>query len=361
MRKTRRKSSVRVNAVLAGDVGGTNSRFAMIEVESKKTLHEAVLPSRDYPSFISALRHFLSEAPAAPRIRAASFGIAGPAIDGRVNATNLPWRIDARVVARNLDLPNVTLFNDLVAVGLGAIASRKLFVVHLGRPKRGPKREVGNLGVIAAGTGLGEAAFVWDGTKHVPCASEGAHVDFAPRTPVESDLLAKLRSDYGHVSYERVVAASAIAMIYDFFVCDQHVAESNENAARVASSSDRNAAVVELALAGSSEAAMRAVDLWASIYGAEAGNLALKCFATGGIYVCGGVSAYLASVLAFGLPARRQAKSEPALSPFVEAFVDKGRMRSVLEKIPVVVVTESKVGLLGAAAHAKAVARAARR
>ena len=354
MRKVRRKGSVRANranrvsAVLAGDVGGTNARFAMVEVESKKILHEAVLPSRDHPSFNSALQHFLSEAPAAPRIRAASFGIAGPVVGGRVNTTNLPWRIDARVVARNLDLPNVTLINDLVAVGLGAMVAKKLFVVHLGRPKHAS----GNLGVISAGTGLGEAAFVWDGAKHVPCASEGSHVDFAPRTPVECDLLTKLAANDGHVSYERVASASTMAMLYDFFVHDQHVEESNENAARVASAHDKNAAVVELAILGSSEAAMRAIDLWASVYGAEAGNLALKCLATGGIYVCGSTSAHLANVLAHGLPARRQAKAAVASSPFIEAFLDKGRMRSLLEKIPVAVVIGSKVGLLGAAAHA---------
>jgi glucokinase len=319
-----------------------------VDIDTKKILHKAVLSSRAHPSFESALLHFLDEAPPAPRIRAASFGIAGPVVDQRAKITNLSWTIDARAVARSLDLPNVTLINDLVAVGLGAMAAgpRKLSVVHLGRPKR----QGGNIGAIAAGTGLGEAAFIWDGTTHLPCATEGAHVDFAPRTSIENDLRDKLAIEFGHVSYERVTAGAAFGMLYDFFVRDRRVVESKDNMSRVAMAEDPNAAVVELALGGSSEAAMCAIDLWASVYGAETGNLALKCLATSGIYVCGGVSAYLAKVLAEGLPARRRKTGTP--SPFVEAFLDKGRMRSLLEKVPVAVVTEPLSGLVGAAAHA---------
>ncbi|MCL2726226.1 MAG: glucokinase [Polyangiaceae bacterium] len=342
----RKAPRARVDAVLAGDVGGTRARFALVEVKSKKILHEAVLSSQEHPSFDSALRRFLSEAPRGPRIRAASFGIAGPIVHQRVRTTNLPWRIDARAVARDLNLPNVTLLNDLVAVGLGAMATHKLSVIHRGRPKR----TGANLAAIAAGTGLGEAAFVWDGSKHVPCATEGSHVDFAPRTPIEGELRDKLAIEFGHVSYERVASGSTINAIYNLF--DQRIGESKDNAARVATASDPNVAVVELALEGSSEAAMCAIDLWASVYGAEAGNLALKCLATGGVYVCGGVSARLAKVLAAGLPSRRRAGGQRAPSPFVEAFLDKGRMRPLLENIPVAVVTEPLAGLRGAAVHA---------
>src|SRR5262249_29207717 len=145
---------------------------------------------------------------------AASFGIAGPVVDQRVKTTNLPWVIDARTVARTFRIPAVTLLNDLVAAGLGAMGSppSKLAVIHKGRPKT----TGGNLAVIAAGTGLGQASFVWDGSAHVACATEGAHVDFAPRSGIEDELLAFLRVEYGHVSYERVASGSTIAKVYEF-------------------------------------------------------------------------------------------------------------------------------------------------
>jgi glucokinase len=308
-----------------------------------------VLGSREHDRFESAVGKFLAGARKVTKkatIAAATFGIAGPVVDGRVKTTNLPWVVDASAVAKELDIPKVTLLNDLVAVGLGALEApaAKLEVLHLGRPKTSGA----NVAVIAAGTGLGEAAFVWDGTRHVPLATEGAHVDFAPRTPIESELWSELVREYGHVSYERVASGSTIHVLYNFFVRSRKVAESKSNAAHVLRAPDPNVAVVELAETGKSEAAMRAVDLWAAVYGAEASNLALKTLATGGVFVCGGASARLAKVLAKGLP-QRKAKGP---SPFVEAFRDKGRMRPLVEKIPVAVLTEPLAGLLGAASHA---------
>ena len=160
------------------------------------------------------------------------------------------------------------------------------------------------------------------------------------------------RAHGGHVSYERVASGSTIATLYAFFVNDQGVAESKASAAIVASATDKNVAVVDLAEKGKSEAAMRAVELWSSVYGAEAGNLALKCLATSGVYVCGGASARLANVLEHGLPARKSKKKSGQLSPFLDAFMDKGRMRPLLEKIPIAICTEPFAGLFGAAAHA---------
>ena len=210
-------------------------------------------------------------------------------VDQRVKTTNLPWVIDAAVVAKEFRIERVTLLNDLVAVGLGAIAAgpSKLRSIHVGAPRK----TGGNLAVIAAGTGLGEASFVWDGTTHVACPTEGSHVDFAPRTPVEIDLWKLLAREYGHVSYERVASGSTIAVLYTFFVRDQRVPESEAAASYVARAKDQNVAVVDLAEKGTSEAAMRAVELWCSVYGAEAGNLALKSLSTAGLYVCGGASA----------------------------------------------------------------------
>ncbi len=348
--------------VLAGDIGGTRARFALFDAVGRKLLVQEVLPSREHATFEDALGAFLRGLRVKPRIVAATFGIAGPVVEQRVKTTNLPWVIDARVVSRELGGATVTLLNDLVAAGLGALAvpPSKLSVVHLGLPKKTD----GNLAVIAAGTGLGEAAFVWDGYKHVALPTEGSHVDFAPRTQVEAELAAKLAEKYGHVSYERIASGSTIQVVYDFFVNEQGVRESRENAKALASAGDRNVAIVDLAESGKSEAAMRAIDLWASVYGAEAGNLALKCLASAGVFVCGGASARLAKVLAEGLPARangtknRGGKRGQPSSPFVAAFLDKGRMRPLLETMPVAVVNEPFAGLIGAAAHAATVARA---
>jgi glucokinase len=348
-----------MSQILAGDIGGTRARFAVLEGTGRRVVHQEVLESKTFGTFEAALDRFLEGARAkrkieqnGEKIAAASFGIAGPVVEQRVKTTNLPWVIDADTVSRDLRVGKVTLLNDLVAVGLGALAAppAKIQVLHLGRPRKAG----GNLAVIAAGTGLGEAAFIWDGTTHVACPTEGAHVDFAARTPVEVELWAMLKREYGHVSYERVASGSTIAAVYTFFVRDQRVPESKANAAHVASAPDQNVAVVDLAESGKSEAAMRAIELWSSVYGAEAGNLALKCLATSGLYVCGGASARLANVLAHGLPARRKPKQGPGTSPFLDAFVDKGRMRPILEKIPIAVCTEPLAGLMGAAAHAAA-------
>ena len=345
--------------VLAGDIGGTRARFAVFEVGPRgpRPVHADVLESRSFKTFEAVLRAYLklcaAEVSGKLRIAAATFGIAGPVVDQRVKTTNLPWRIDARSVSKAFSIPAVTLLNDLVAVGLGAIASppSKLSVINKGRPRS----TGGNLAVIAAGTGLGEAAFIWDGQEHVACASEGSHVDFAPQDGLQDELLESLRTQYGHVSYERVASGSTISRVYEFFVREQRVKESKQVTAYVAQAEDQNVAIVDLAESGRSEAAMRTIDLWSSVYGAEAGNLALKCMATAGVFVCGGVSARLASILANGLPSRKKSGA----SPFVEAFLSKGRMRPLLEAIPVAVCLEPRAGLLGAATHAASSAMAA--
>ncbi len=341
--------------ILAGDIGGTRARFALCDAKSRRVVHEEVLESRTFTTFEKALARFLEVAKKAVKkkldIRAATFGIAGPVVNQRVKTTNLPWVIDGTAIEKSFDLGPVTLFNDLVAIGFGALASpaNKVKVLRLGRPKKAG----GNIAVIAAGTGLGEAIFVWDGKRHVPCATEGAHVDFAPRNDVEADLLASLRAEHGHVSYERVASGSTIGAVYRFFVHEQGVKESKEAAAKIAQSQDPNPVIVDLAEKGKSEAAMRAIELWSGVYGSEAGNLALKGLAMGGVYICGGVSGRLANVLANGLAARRTKKK--SLSPFLEGFIEKGRMRHLLEKMPIALCTEPRAGLIGAAAHASSV------
>jgi len=351
-----KKKQSKPRVIVAADVGGTRARFVLLDETGAATHAEKVLDSRAFATFEDALAEFLNMARsslgerAVKKIAAASFGIAGPVVKQRVKTTNLPWVIDGEVVADRFGIGRVTLLNDLVAVGFGALASppSKIKVVHRGKPKR----EGGNVAVIAAGTGLGEAAFVWDGAHHVPLATEGSHVDFAPRTSEEAALAANLAERYGHVSYERIASGSTIGDIYNFFVHDCGVRESAKAAGIVEKAADRNVAVIDLAESQQSEAARRAMDLWMSVYGAEAGNLALKTLATAGVFVCGGVSARLARALREGI----RPSAPAAVSPFVAAFLDKGRMRPLLERVPVAVCIDPLVGLRGAASHASQVA-----
>jgi glucokinase len=238
------------------------------------------------------------------------------------------------VLSRKLGIRQVTLVNDLVALSLGALGAPRRMLHLLGRAGA-PKRAGVNIAVIAAGTGLGEAFLVWDGARYVPSASEGGHSDYSPRDDLEVDLLRFLRARFGHVSWERVLSGGGLANIHDFFRQTRGIAESSENAQAIDAAVDRNAAIAELGIAGKSEAASRAVDLFASMYGAEAGNLALKSLAAGGVFVCGNIAARMLSVLDRG--------------GFHKAFVDKGRFTSFMERIPVAIVLDPDIGLAGAA------------
>ena len=321
--------------ILAGDVGGTNARLALYEPGQSRPLRQQALASASYRSLEAAVKVFLGPSP--PRISSATFGIAGPVVNQRCKATNLPWMIDARVVARALGIPRVALVNDLVAISLGAltVGPRKLRVLSGGSA---PKKKGENIAVIAAGTGLGEAALIWNGEAHVPLGTEGGHVDFAPRNALEFELLEFLSARFGgHVSYERVVAGPGIGSVYDFFVKKKKMRESKENLRRVAEAPDRNKEIVALFEQKKSVVAARVVSLFASLYGAEAGNLALKMLATGGVFVAGGIAARLADAMA---------------KPFMAAFVDKGRFRTLLQQVPVAIVTDPNIGLAGSAHHA---------
>jgi glucokinase len=310
-------------------------------------VYSDVFESRKHPSLEAVVREFLDRYAKTPRARrkeatrprsagvtAAAFGIAGPVVGGRCTATNLPWTIDARALSRKLGIRRVHLLNDLVALSLGAltVGRRKLNILGGAGP---PKKKGANLAVIAAGTGLGEALLVWDETRFVPSATEGGHTDLAPRDDVQIELFQFLRDKFGHVSWERVLSGDGLGSLYDFFRQARSVTESAENTRAVEVASDRNAAIAQLGMAGGSEAASRAVDLFASMYGAEAGNLALKSLAVGGVFVCGNIAARLLPVLARG--------------GFYRAFVDKGRFAPLMERIPIAIVLDPDVGLAGAA------------
>jgi glucokinase len=244
--------------------------------------------------------------------------------------------IDARVLSRKLDIPRVTLLNDLVALSVGAlwVPRRKLRVLG---SAGAPKKKGANIAVLAAGTGLGQAMLVWDDRteRYVPSPTEGGHTDFAPGDELSDELARFLRARFGrHVSWERVLSGNGLGTLYDFFREAKGVAESSQNAKAIAAAPDRNAAIAQLGIDGKSKAALRAMELFASLYGAEAGNLALKTLAVGGVYVCGNIAVRALSVIERG--------------GFYASFVDKGRQAPLMEQIPLAIVLDTDVGLAGA-------------
>jgi glucokinase len=330
--KARRGAVRGQRVIIAGDVGGTNTRLVMLSIEGKP-IFRAVLESRRFPSLEVAVRTFVEGAPPSVVVSAA-FGIAGPVIDGRCKATNLPWVIDEKVMARSLGIPRVTLMNDLVAIACGVVAVPRSRVRRLGGGGS-PRPRGATIAVIAAGTGLGEALLVWTGTRFVPCATEGGHADFAPRTELEMELLRYLAGRFGHVSYERVLSGDGIGALYDFFREVKRVPEKRASAQTIEAAADRNVAIAKLGVVGESVAAARAIELFAKIYGAEAGNLALKSLAEGGVYLCGSIAVALLPVL--------------AQKAFRTSFSDKGRLKTFLDRVPLAVVLDTDVGLAGAA------------
>ncbi|MGH7359220.1 MAG: glucokinase, partial [Candidatus Rokuibacteriota bacterium] len=264
----------------------------------------------------------------------ACFAIAGPVRSGRVVTTNLGWTVDARRLGEVVRLEEIDLINDLEAMahGLHELEARDVAVLH-----PGDAGAEGHRAIIAAGTGLGEAGAYWDGRVHHPFACEGGHTDFGPRTPGEVELLRHLLAKFERVSYERVLSGSGLREIYEFLREGSRRQEPlwlMEEFAR----DPPPVVIVRNALNGRSELCLETVDHFVSIYGAEAGNLALKIMARGGVWIGGGIA-----------PRILQRMQEPA---FLEAFFAKGRMRPLLERMAVRVVLNDKVGLMGAARYA---------
>ncbi|MGH9498849.1 MAG: glucokinase [Terriglobales bacterium] len=317
--------------ILAGDIGGTNSRLAFFDVSDGnfRLVSAGVFPSRKYAGLDEIVSHFVDSSSLRPD--AACFGVAGPVRNGRVETSNLPWTIEAQRLAEELKLKQALLINDLEANAWGISALDASDVLCL-NPVQG--HPTGNQAVIAAGTGLGEAGMYWDGTNYHIFACEGGHCDFAPRTALESDLLQYLSGRYGHVSYERIVSGPGLVNVFHF-LRDTGRGTEPKWLTEEMQKADPAAAISRAALEGKCALCEHALDLFISIYAAEAGNLALKLLATGGVYLGGGIAPKLVSKLAGPL--------------FMEAFVSKGRMQPLLEAIPVKVITNDKAALLGAA------------
>ncbi len=318
--------------VLAGDIGGTNCRLALCEVVGNRVdaVAENTYPSSDFNALSDVVRTFLSST--GERVSNACFGLPGPVRGRRAQLTNLPWLVDADAIERELGLDNVWLLNDLeaYAYGLSALTPGELLLVKPGTALAG-----GNAALIAAGTGLGEAGLAWDGARLRPFATEGGHCDFAPSDPLEDELLVSLRKRHGgHVSWERVVSGPGLATIHAFL---HERAGKPLPAWATTGTSEVPAAIAKHASSGD-PLAVDAVSRFLALYGAEAGNLALKLLATGGVYLGGGIAPKLADEL--------------VASEFVARFLAKGRMQPLLHDIPVWLVLDDRSGLWGSATYA---------
>jgi glucokinase len=319
--------------ILAGDVGGTKVHLALYDLTDGKLGH--IRDQQYRASQYSGLEEIAAEFLGADKVTMACFGGAGPVRDGRLRITNLPWTLDNRELAAGLKIESVCLINDSEAngYGLAQLSAEQIFTLNEGHAE-----QRGNRALIAAGTGLGEVYLVWNGHRYVAYPSEGGHVDYAPRNEDEFGLHRYLSQKYkGRVSYDRVVSGIGLTNIYEFLRDVRGMEESPKLAARIAAE-DPNAVISELALAAESEICEKAMHMFVSAYGAEAGNLALKVLPAGSLYVGGGIAPRILEKLKDGT--------------FTKAFTDKGRLTDVLVNVPVHIVLESRAALLGAAAYA---------
>jgi glucokinase len=321
--------------ILVGDVGGTKTALAVLDpARDMAIVREATLPSLELESLESAVEAFLL---GAPRLKVASacLGVAGPVVDGRCVATNLPWEVHERRLAAAVGAP-ARLINDLEAAAYGVLTlpADKFLVLQAGSPKPG-----GNMALIAAGTGLGQAFMVAEGAGYRVVASEGGHGDFAPADELQVDLLRFLRAEFGHVSWERVLSGPGLANIYRFLLARAGRAAPDWLRARL-EREDPGAVVGQVGMAGRDPVCAEALEVFVSVYGARAGNLALEALARGGLVVGGGIAPKIGAKLAEGR--------------FMAAFSAKGRLDSLLASVPVRVALDPRAPLWGAARVAAA-------
>lgn len=320
--------------ILAGDIGGTSTRIALVDTSgvAPRVLAEERHPSASFDGIGSLARSFVSAH--GTRVSASCFGVAGPVTGRQVPLTNLPWVVDADELEAAIGAP-ASLINDLVAhaYGLAALGADELVPLN-----RGDASATGNRALIAAGTGLGEAGLFWDGQGHRPFPSEGGHADFAPHSDEARALLEFLSRRGGPVSVEHVLSGPGIVSIYEFLRETGRAEEPVTLRERLQAAADRSAAIAEAALANEAAICVRSLELFVGCYGAEAGNFALKVLATGGVYIGGGIAPKIAPLLA-----------EPT---FMRAFVTKHRMEALMARIPVWLVASDRTALLGAARYA---------
>jgi glucokinase len=315
--------------LLVGDIGGTKTNLAVAEVEESeiRLTREQRYSSGDYASLDEIVRRYLDDTGIA--CERAAFAVAGPVQQNRSKTTNLPWALDGRQLESNLHLSVARLLNDLEAAawGIAALQPDDFEVLHAG------EEAAGNACVVAAGTGLGEAGMFWDGRRHRPFATEGGHTDFAPADDLEYALVKYLAQRHGHVSWERAVSGMGIGEIYDFLL-DLRRGEPDEV---VEAGGDRAAAIAGGAVTGRCPLCTETMAIFMRLYGREAGNMALKHMALGGVYLGGGVAPKNLDLLRGG--------------EFLAAFFAKGRMEPLMRRMPVKVIREQRAPLFGAARY----------
>ncbi len=319
--------------ILAGDIGGTKTVLGLFRQRRGRleSVRESTFASQRYRSFLALLDEFLDGE--TQRVEAAAVGVAGPVVNGRSQVVNVRWPVDARAIARRLRIRQAQVINDVEANAWGIPALTRGKVVNLTPGLAGTP---GNAALLSAGTGLGMAILFWDGERFRPSASEGGHASFAPRSDLEIALLEFLRRRHGRVSTERVLSGPGLGAMYDLLV-DR--GGKPPTGSRVRSSRDPNARIAEAGLRGTDPVARKALEMFASVYGSVAGDIALLARATAGVWIGGGIAPKI-------LPALRRAGA------FVRAFRDKGRLSPFLGRIPVRVILEPRTALLGAAACA---------
>jgi glucokinase len=320
--------------LLAGDIGATKMHLALYQrIEGRlQAVRNARFATKQYHALEDIISHFLRS----DKISTACLGVPGPVIEGRSQMANLPWLIDSRKLSAHFGIERVYLLNDLETHGY---AISKLSADQLCTLNKGDMRKDATQALIAAGTGLGETFLTWDGKVYTPHPSEGGHVDFAPRTDDELDLLRYLMRKYGgRVSIERVVSGTGISNIYEFLRNARGMEEPGWLAEELAEADDPNTVIARNALAGKSALCEKALDMFAFAYGAEAGNFGLTVMSAGGLYIGGGIAPRILEKLKDG--------------NFWRAFTSKGRLRRLLTEMPVHVILEKDAALIGVVAYA---------
>lgn len=328
--------------ILAGDIGGTKTVIALYDNSGTelKLVRDATYPSKDHRTLEEILEKFL-HGETVDNLSAGCFGVAGAVIEGKCKTTNLPWQLDEIELAKTIRSLRVKLLNDLEAAAYGMLYLKPDELAPL-NPEAQPRKK-GNVAVIAAGTGLGEAMLYWDGKGHHPLASEGGHCDFAPQSDEEIDLLKYLRNKFGgHVSYERMLSGPGFYNIFCFLRDSGRFQQSATLTEKLAAGGDPSITVTQLGLAGQDPLCVATIDLFARLYGAEAGNLALKCVAVGGVFVGGGIAPKMLAGLKKGA--------------FLEGFTAKGRFTNLMRSLEVNVALNARAPLIGAANYAARIA-----
>jgi len=324
--------------ILAGDIGGTKCNLALYELRGSRYEHVVRhrYESREFASFDSIIDKFLvdtmaeTKGLAADNIDAAGFGVAGPVINDRVKVTNLPWSVDRVSLVRQLNTRHVVLLNDLEATGYGLalLGPTEFVTLNKGVPAPGKTQAL-----IAAGTGLGEAALFWEGDRYAVNSSEGGHSDFAPRTDQEIELLRYLKKSNQYVSWELILSGRGFRAIHQFLnPTVQHPAFADSDADAAAPE------ITELGLQGRCPVCVQSLEMWTEMYGAEAGNLALKVLARGGVWIAGGIAVKIRKKMEDGT--------------FVRAFCEKEKFAELMAQIPIYMVLNEDAPLIGAMGQA---------